>query len=256
MTVEYITDPTVRVLHSSVMWDSKWPSDWDFPRSPDTMVNLITVAGKTCYDSFGGNSRPARDHVEALIRQGHGSVLEHATVGLHISGVSRDLTHELVRHRVGMAYSQRSTRFVNESAVPQIVLEPWMVRIHNAVKAGTQTSEEAHVWLIFDTAMRASFGVYGVILKYSRSNNVKLDRGRARQVLPGCLATELVVTGNLRAWRHFIETRSAPGAEPEIRRLTEQVYRVLARTCPTAFHDMKESMAEGYPHYTTEYRKV
>jgi thymidylate synthase (FAD) len=75
---------------------------------------LIETAGRTCYDSFG-KGRSSGDFAEHILESGHGSVLEHAQYSFFISGVSRGLTHELVRHRVGVAISQRSTRYVDES---------------------------------------------------------------------------------------------------------------------------------------------
>ncbi|MGH9355120.1 MAG: FAD-dependent thymidylate synthase, partial [Terriglobia bacterium] len=92
--------------------------------STDTPVSaeiLNELAGRTCYMSFGKGRKSNRDYIENILSAKHGSVLEHAVWNFLITGVSRALTHELVRHRAGFGYSQLSQRYVDESDARYVV---------------------------------------------------------------------------------------------------------------------------------------
>lgn len=105
--------------------------------NPDAVINpmvtgysydcdiLPEFAGRVCYMSFD-KGRPSKEYLEHILQVGHGSVLEHSNISLLFTGVSRSLTHELVRHRAGFAYSQLSQRFVNEENVG-FVIPPLMI---------------------------------------------------------------------------------------------------------------------------------
>src|SRR5579884_1553756 len=92
--------------------ETTWQTDSEIPGEL-----IVELSGRTCYMSFGDHQfrKTNKDYVGNLINQGHGSVLEHAVWDLLITGVSRSLTHELVRHRAGTAISQLSQRYVDES---------------------------------------------------------------------------------------------------------------------------------------------
>ena len=196
---------------------------------------LAEFAGRLCYMSQRNTAnRSTREYLENIKKQGHGSVLEHANYSLLIEGVSRSLTHELVRHRAGFAYSQLSQRYVDESAA-QFVMPPAVI--------GDSSLESAWV-----TQMAISLDSYislveQLIARYSwvddKVHRRKMAREAARGVLPNSTETKIVVTGNARAWRTMLELRSSEAAELEIRRMAVMVLRVLQQEAPAFFSDFE-----------------
>ncbi|GAC1476823.1 MAG: FAD-dependent thymidylate synthase [Gemmatimonadaceae bacterium] len=196
---------------------------------------LAEFAGRLCYMSQRNPAgRNTRDYLENIKKQGHGSVLEHANYSLLFEGVSRSLTHELVRHRAGFAYSQLSQRYVDESeaafVIPPAVLgdavleERWRAQIEGAQAAYVALVDalmESHAWVA------------------DKIHRRKMAREAARAVLPNSTETKIVVTGNARAWRTMLELRSSEGAELEIRRLAIVVLRVMQEEAPAFFSDFE-----------------
>ena len=89
---------------------------WDYSdRLPNPSELVVETAGRLCYISFGTGRSDRATYIANILASRHGSVLEHAVWGFILTGISRSLSHELVRHRAGMAYSQLSQRYVNES---------------------------------------------------------------------------------------------------------------------------------------------
>src|SRR3974390_2975877 len=117
----YITKPKVYVVGRQVVVPeelARFLENEGMPFSTDTSLaaeGLTEVAGRTCYMSFGKGRKSNQEYLENILSSKHGSVLEHAVWNLLITGVSRSLTHELVRHRAGFGYSQLSQRYVDES---------------------------------------------------------------------------------------------------------------------------------------------
>src|SRR5215813_14738985 len=121
MSDPYITKPKVYVLGRQVVVADelqRFLNDEGMLFSTDTSLAsevLTEVAGRTCYMSFGKGRKSNQEYLENILSSKHGSVLEHAVWNLLFTGVSRSLTHELVRHRAGFGYSQLSQRYVDES---------------------------------------------------------------------------------------------------------------------------------------------
>ena len=125
---KYLKDPKIYLISKpSVNWESiaSLLEDEELPPVPDSIRagkddsgSIIEVSARLCYMSFGRGRKDIEDFVNNLLSKGDGSVFEHVNYGFVITGVSRSLTHELVRHRAGFAYSQRSQRFVDESDSP------------------------------------------------------------------------------------------------------------------------------------------
>jgi thymidylate synthase (FAD) len=183
--------------------------------------------------------RTTREYLENIKRQGHGSVLEHATYGLLLEGVSRSLTHELVRHRAGFAYSQLSQRYVDESEA-SFVVPPAIAGdevLEGAWRAQIEAAQGAYVALVGQLMER-----YGWVT--DRVHRRKMAREAARGVLPNSTETKIVVTGNARAWRTMLELRSSEGAELEIRRLAVAVLRLLQQEAPGFFSDFEIYVAD------------
>jgi thymidylate synthase (FAD) len=201
---------------------------------------LAEFAGRLCYMSqHNPANRSTREYLENIKKQGHGSVLEHATYSLLLEGVSRSLTHELVRHRAGFAYSQLSQRYVDESEA-SFVVPPAVAgdeELESAWRAQIESAQSAYVALVGQLMER-----YGWVA--DRVHRRKMAREAARAVLPNATETKIVVTGNARAWRTMLELRSSEGAELEIRRLAVAVLRVLRDEAPAFFSDFEIYVAD------------
>ena len=196
---------------------------------------LAEFAGRLCYMSqHNPAGRATRDYLENIKKQGHGSVLEHANYSLLFEGVSRSLTHELVRHRAGFAYSQLSQRYVDESQAA-FVVPPAIVGdepLEGAWRTQIEGAQAAYVALVSQLMER-----YGWVT--DKVHRRKMAREAARGVLPNSTETKIVVTGNARAWRTMLELRSSEGAELEIRRLAVMALRVLTGEAPAFFSDFE-----------------
>jgi thymidylate synthase (FAD) len=218
----------------------RWESDSDVPGEA-----LAEFAGRLCYLSFGEDSGLEGGHrtiagrttneayLGNILQVKHGSVLEHAVFTFLIEGVSRSLTHELVRHRAGMSYSQLSQRYVDESDIA-FVIPPEIDEGTEAYRAWEQACEgslQAYRRLLDELTEQVGDSGPATMRK-------KRARQAARAVLPNCAETKLVMTGNARAWRHFVEMRGSATADVEIRRLAGAVLGRLRDEAPHIFGDM------------------
>jgi thymidylate synthase (FAD) len=196
---------------------------------------LAEFAGRICYMSqHNPAKRSTRDYLDNIKKQGHGSVLEHANYTLLLEGVSRSLTHELVRHRAGFSYSQLSQRYVDESEA-NFVVPPAMLgddALEDAWRRQTEDAQRAYVALVERLMER-----YGWVS--DRVHRRKMAREAARAVLPNATETKIVVTANARAWRTMLELRSSEGAELEIRRAAVAILRLLQCEAPGFFSDFE-----------------
>jgi len=196
---------------------------------------LAEFAGRLCYMSqHNPAKRETREYLENIKKQGHGSVLEHANYSILLEGVSRSLTHELVRHRAGFAYSQLSQRYVDESTA-NFVMPPAIM--------GDEALEK--VWREQVEAAQASYValVEQLMTRYAwvpdKVHRRKMAREAARGVLPNSTETKIVVTANARGWRTMLELRSSEGAEFEIRRCAVAMLRILSVEAPAFFSDFE-----------------
>jgi thymidylate synthase (FAD) len=219
------------------------PADVPWETDADGGQALAEFAGRACYQSWK-KPNPATATNEGYLRHilevGHLSVLEHGTVTFYLTGVSRSFTHELVRHR-HFSYSQLSQRYVPEHD-SQVVVPPGM-------------EDDPELQEIFTAAADASRATYTDLLarleaKFADQPNAILRRKQARQaaraVLPNATETRIVVTGNYRAWRHFIAMRASEHADVEIRRLAIECLRQLVDVAPQVFSDFEiTALADG-----------
>jgi thymidylate synthase (FAD) len=196
---------------------------------------LAEFAGRLCYMSQRNPAaRSTADYLENIRKQAHGSVLEHANYSLLLEGISRSLTHELVRHRAGFAYSQLSQRYVDES-VADFVVPPAIVgdeALEATWKSQMQAAQQAYVALVDQLMERYAW-------VDDRVHRRKMAREAARGVLPNSTETKIVVTANVRGWRTMLELRSGEGAELEIRRLAVALIRRMQREAPAFFSDFE-----------------
>lgn len=249
-----ITEPTVAVISTTRFHPH---SVYELPKHAIESENVIALAGKVCYDSYGLDGNPVTQHVTNLVSSGHLSVIEHVNVGLFIEGISRGCSHEIVRHRAGMSYSQRSTRYTKENDAA-VVLEPYYAELFKR-QDHLRSAAEQRLLNGFLLQARSALGAYeeqAHLLEdlapagLTRREARKWARGKARQTLPHWLETRMVMTGNLRAWRHFILLRSADGAEAEIRRLAMHVAEQVMILAPTVFSDLHCVEINGFPMWS------
>jgi len=212
----------------------------DVPWETDTGGGqaLAEFAGRACYQSWAKpNPRTATNegYLRHILEVGHLSVLEHGSVTFYLAGISRSLTHELIRHR-HFSYSQLSQRYVPERDAQMV--EPDVI-------AG---DPELHA--LFTDATDAALASYAALLeglekRFADVENTTSRRKQARQaaraVLPNATETRIVVTGNYRAMRHFVAMRASEHADVEIRELAIAMLRELQRVAPNAFADFSIS---------------
>ena len=222
--------------------------------APGPAEKLAEIAGKVCYMSYGKGRKNNQQYLENIMESKHGSVLEHTVWSLMFCGVSRSLTHELIRHRAGMAYSQLSQRYVDESdakyVIPPLFQESkelsqkWETTVKNAQKAyeelvemGSEYVKEKHP-------------------EVAGTDRRKFVRQSARAVLPNSCETKILVTANARAWRHFLEMRGSMHAAAEIRNLALEVARILKKEAPNIFGDIEIKEEKGIRYLDIKYSKV
>ncbi len=212
---------------------------------------IVEAAGRICYMSFGEKQSPrdTQEYVKHLIDQGHESVLEHANWGFIISGISRAFTHQLVRHRVGFAFSQLSQQYHEETNAefiePQVNLPP----------------EAKAAW---DHAMATAKRAYADILESLRFLESKSEReegcvkevrrairSTARSVLPNATQTKIWVTANARALRHFFSVRGGIVGDLEMRQVSAEILRIVKAKAPALFFDFDiETLPDQTPIVT------
>lgn len=195
---------------------------------------LVEFAGRACYQSWSKpNPRTATNegYLRHLLEVGNFSVLEHGSVSFYITGISRSCTHELIRHR-HLSYSQLSQRSVPERDAkvvppPAIVGDP---ELEALFEAATDASRAAYADLL--DALDAK-------LAHVPNGSVRARQARqaARSVLPNATETRIVVTGNYRAWRHFVSMRATEHADVEIREVAVECLRQLSVAAPNVFGD-------------------
>ena len=189
------------------------------------ILKRIEKAGRTCYKSEDRiTEESAEAFVQKLIERGHESVLEHESITVRFV-CDRGVSHEIVRHRLA-SYSQESTRYCNygndrfggELTFIRpcfFVGKPW-------------------AYCAWDNAMGFAENVYFNLLSDGCTPQ------EARSVLPSSIKTEVVMTANLREWRHFLRLRTAKAAHPQMRELTVPLLKELQERIPVVFDDIKE----------------
>ena len=227
-----IVEPRVELIaHTTLACDGRSPAiEGHMSLDPDAgdMQQLVEFAGRSCYESWSKPNPATARNKDYIARTLHGrkhwSIAEHASATFYITGVSRALTHELVRHR-HLSYSQLSQRFVDESKA-NIVIPPaargsekLMWEFENAA-AGARHSYRELVEALLDSGLAR-----------------KQAREAARAVLPNMTETRIVVTGNMRAWHEVIERRTAPDADAEFQEVAGLIRDELKKIAPAIFTD-------------------
>ncbi len=190
---------------------------------PKRMMLAIEKAGRTCYKSEGRiGDGSAEKFIANIIKRGHESVLEHEKITVRFI-CDRGVTHELVRHRIA-SYSQESTRYCN----------------YSQDKFGNELTfikpcfwnEEDEQYKLWQDTMQYIENMYNKLI----ASGAKPEE--ARSILPNSLKTEIVVTMNLRQWRHYFRLRTAPVAHPQIREISIALLNELKEKLPVIFGDI------------------
>lgn len=213
-------------------------ADW-FAKTKGTSKSegelLTEVAGRICYKSFGVGLNPnvtkirsnSRDYIDNTLSKGDGSIFEHATCTFAFLNVSRVFTHELVRHRVGVAISQESLRYVRPTHL-KFWLPPELQDKKKDVKSVVERMERdyrdlerSYAWdnMNFDLKKRITSAL--------------------RRLMPDGMATSIVWTANHRTIRHVITMRTAESAEVEIRFVFDRVARIMKERFPLIYQDFE-----------------
>lgn len=230
--------PEIAALHvQAIAWTHfAPPADIEWETDASGGEALAEFAGRACYQSWD-KPNPATatnaSYLRHILEVGHLSVLEHGTVTFYLTGLSRSLTHELIRHR-HFSYSQLSQRYVPEQDA--LMVEPDIIaqdpQLHAKFVEATAAAVTAYTELL-----------EGLEKKFAGAQSATLRRKQARQaaraILPNATETRIVMTGNYRAWRHFIAMRASEHADVEIRGLAVACLRELDRLAPHVFADFE-----------------
>ena len=220
-----IVEPRVTLLaHTKI--NEEAVSEWmEIQESSTDAETLLTMAGRNCYRSFHRPNEATRNDADYLNRtlgeQGHWSISEHATATLYFTGVSRAFLTELTRHR-HLSFSVESQRFINANDA-NIVMPP----------AVRELDKEDQDWFLL--LAEESIEDYKAIQADLDHLPKKQRNEAARGLLPNCVETRMVVTGNLRAWHEVIQRRTQPDADAEIQEVMRLAAKQLHTVLPVIF---------------------
>ena len=231
---------------------------------------LLEIAGRSCYKSFGAGLNPNvkktrkgnKTYLGNIIKSKHGSVLEHATVTFAFVGVSRVFTHELVRHRVGTAFSQESLRYVRLEELtawyPESFGKEVIGQLYDALKKVEKVPRDSYTkdeWVKSRVEfLKETFQATYEQLEQTQqniSNMLYLDyldsdfhikkaiTSAMRRLAPIGLGTGIIFTTNHRNLRHILEQRTSPAAEEEIRLVFRKIAEIMKRDYRNIYQDMK-----------------
>ena len=237
-----IVEPRVELIAHTAIVPDAIEQRLEIQEGSTDAETLTVYAGRSCYESWSRPNKKTREDKDYLRRtlfeQGHFSILEHATATFYITGVSRALTHELVRHR-HLSYSQLSQRFVDESEA-NIVIPPAADKSQAEVVYEAEEFREDSIGKL-SVAMwhwgQDAMWNYETIVSTLTTEGLprKQAREAARAVLPNMVETRIVVTGNLRAWHEVIERRTAPDADAEFQQVAGMIRDELQQLAPEVF---------------------
>lgn len=202
---------------------------------------LCSFYAKLCYRSLtlGHNSNVSRirdipDNLRNCFDQGHGSVFEHCFLNFVITDCSRVFTHELVRHRVGVAYSQTSGRYCRGDEF-DIVFDPILNPIKDKIEEVQKLLEDKYKEMV-------NFFDLDNMKEFSKKKKIT---SALRRILPNGQSNEIGFGVNLRSIRHLVQIRTGRHAEWEIRHVFGQIYNLVKSRYPLLFYGAQEEMVDG-----------
>jgi len=195
-------------------------------------LTLIESAGRTCYKSEE-KIKPgsALDFAAMILKRGHETVIEHASATVRFI-CDRGVSHEIVRHRIA-SYSQESTRYCDyEGGHVAFVIPLW-----TALQPG-QFDVMPRPGIYPGADLEWLLAMNDAEIAYKQLRDAGWRPEQARSVLPNSLKTEIVMTANLREWRHFFKLRTAPAAHPQMREVAIPLLKEMAANIPMIFDDL------------------
>lgn len=228
---------------------------------------LCSFYAKLCYSSLTTKKnkniskvRGIAANIKGTFDQGHGSVFEHCWLNFVTTSCSRVFTHELVRHRVGTAHSQTSGRYVRGNEI-DFVFDPILEPVNHVIESTLGEIEEGYYKAesLMGLNGREALKHYGIFDpdRYAKEqlgiddlDNIPMDRKKKitsalRRILPNGQSNEIGWSVNVRSLRHFLMVRSNRHAEWEIRKVADQVYRIVEEKFPLMLYGAKTEMVEG-----------
>lgn len=201
--------------------------------APDygAMLEKIERIGRVCYKSEDKiKADSAENFIRAIIWRGHESVIEHGSISVKVT-CDRGVTHEIVRHRIA-SYSQESTRYCNYTG-EKFGAEISVIDLATGFSYDTENEADRRKWAIWNEAMEAAEKYYFRLIEAGAKPE------EARSVLPNSLKTEIVMTMNLREWRHFVRLRGSRAAHPQIAEITAMIRDEFIERYPVFFEDLE-----------------
>ncbi len=239
----------------------RFPDYLDDPTELPASSQVAKTAGQLCYASFGPRrttNENAASYFERLTSAGHGSVLEHASFGFLLYGISRSVTHELVRHRAGVGISQISQRYVSGSVLRFVERPEYQEdadlhrRFESRIDRAASEYEEMAGWLLGWQEKGSA-----MLSADQKTDARKKVQQTARSLLPNETEAPMVWTANVRALRHVIEMRADAHAESEIRALALRIFLCARLADPVLFGDYRlATLPDGTRTISTENRKA
>ncbi|GIW65834.1 MAG: hypothetical protein KatS3mg094_353 [Candidatus Parcubacteria bacterium] len=264
-----IAKPEIKIENTKNFLSEYQNNFEDYLSDPDKLTagtQLIKFSAQLCYMSFGPKrtwNKDANRYFENIKSSGHGSVLEHSYYSFLIYGVSRSLTHELIRHRAGFAYSQQSQRYVSGNLIRFVERKEFQDNkyLHNLFEKRIdrikEEYEEINNILKKEQEKLKILGQSSDDESHLKTELRKKLNQTARAIFTNETEAPIVVTANIRAWRHTIEMRANNYAETEIRELFFRIFLCLALVEPILFNDYKIiEYKDGIYGVETKYKKV
>mgnify|MGYP000486501582 CR=1 FL=1 len=193
----------------------------------EEILKHVEKAGRVCYKSENRVTEDsAKNFISKIVRNGHEAVIEHYCITVKVI-CDRGVTHEIVRHRIA-SYSQESTRYCNYSKD----------KFSNQI-----TYIQPCFWDISTEDGKKKYEIWKSVMEYTEKKYMELlELGatpqEARSILPNSLKTEIVMTMNLREWRHFFKLRAAKAAHPQMREIAVPLLNKFKEMIPVIFDDL------------------
>jgi thymidylate synthase (FAD) len=202
----------------------------------DNPLNKIEEAGRVAYKSEARiTSDSVISFVKMLLKNGHESVLEHASMSYKVI-CDRGVSHEIVRHRL-FSYTQESTRYCNYKSGVTFIIPSWLDIAPGEYKGPDDflVTRVSTTYLWFYELLRSETA-YTELLKMGWVPQ------QARSVLPNALKTEIVITGNFREWRHFFKLRTAKEAHPQMQEVAKMILEDITKKTTVIFDEYLENL--------------
>lgn len=222
---------------------------WRDMNEDDAIARMIEFGGRHCYRAWE-KGRSREEYISNIIEMEHGSVLEHSTINWGIQGFSRSGSLELARHRVGIALSQESQRYVDASSI-NFVIPPIMLHMNDSSYLEEFLNDNLRAldqYIALQEAINSHYQhtVAGGDVKL-RTMLKKRSNEAARAVLPNCTETRFLWTTNMRLLLHFLWLRGGSGADLEIRRLAVALLHKAQIYAPEIFNRLTtKEVSDGY----------